>query len=132
MSTVSVPTFWEAIGCPSTSKSVPTSMGTYSQERAPTDPFFYANVDVQNIVIGSRWMLGYDNAGVFTELVSGEASATNFIISNVPAFGSPFLLELRVRKSSAQPKYKKMNLFGFHSGNGIVMYLSQVLDPVAT
>lgn len=115
-----------------TSRSLPTASGTVSQQRAPTDPFYYADVEVQNIVIGSSWMLGYYDAGDFTELDSGTAAATSFTISSVPSYGSPFLLELRVRKSSAQPKYKRVNQFAFHNAQGIVMYISQVLDEVAT
>lgn len=114
-----------------TAKSYPYSGGVYSHQRSPSDPLFYADIEAQNIIVGSRWMLGYDNAGTFTELDSGTAVATSFTISNVPSYASPFLLELRVRKSSAATKYEPFKTFSYHSPNGVTVYVSQVVDGVA-
>ena len=132
MPTDVVPTVFGPIGAPPTSKSRNSTFGTLSQERAPTDPIYLADVDVKNMVVGSRWMLGYDNNGVYTELDSGTCTVADFTILSVPAYASPFLLELRVRKSSSGQKYEPLKLFGFHSAFGTSMYVSQQIDPVAT
>ena len=112
-----------------TSKSFPGPI-SYAVQRLPTDAFYYADVDVENVVVGSVWMLGYDNAGTFTPLASGEVTVSNFTIPNVPSFAASFLLELRVRKGVVQPKYVRLNQFAFHNASGILMYVSQTLDTI--
>ena len=115
-----------------TANAIPTAIGVLSHQRAPTDPFFYANVDVENMVVGSRWMLGYTpSGGEFTELASGTAATSAFTIENVPSYASPMLLELRVRKASGSPKYEPLRQYANHNPNGVNMYLAQQLDEIA-
>ena len=122
---------WGPVEGPATSKSNPDGLYVTAVQRLPTDPYYYASVSITNMVIGSRWMLGYDNAGAFTELDSGTCAATNFTISNVPSYDSPFLLQLRTRKSSAGVKYKPLRSYAYHSAAGVSIFVSQVEDEVA-
>lgn len=124
-------TFGSITAMPSTGKSMQCGGGTISHQRAPSDPYFYANVYIKNAAIGSRWMLGYDNSGTFTQLAIGEAATTDFTIANIPSYASPFLMELRVRKSSSSPKYEPFKTFGYHDPDGLTMYVSQTIDAVA-
>ena len=120
-----------AVYLPPSAKSYPIDGCCLSNQRQPSDPYFYADVKLQNIVVGSAWMLGYYDSGTFTELSSGTAVSTDLTISNMPSYGSPFLLELRVRKSSSGIKYKPLKTFTFHSPLGVTIYVSQVVDTVA-
>lgn len=136
------PTILDASGevliSPRTSQTVKHSgQGHHiSTQRLPTDPFYYANVEVNNIAVGSRWALGYYTNndpidGTWVQITNGTSVATSFVISNVAAYGSPFLLALRVRKSSASPKYIPQPFYTFHSSGGATIYVSQVPDEVA-
>ena len=103
-------------------------------QRLPTDPFYYADVDVENAVVGSRYELGYDVSGVFTSFtpsIQGTVATSAFTLSNVPSLASPMLLWLRMRKGSAATKYQPLNQKSFHSVNGVTFYVSQVEDKVA-
>jgi len=125
----------DPVHSPRTSKSILTQSGGIAVQRLPTDPFYYADVVVSNMVDGSRWMLGYDNSGVFTEFSAAfegtKSGAGDFTISNVPAFDDPFLLELRTRKSSAATKYRPLKTYAYHSLNGTSIYVAQIKDQVA-
>ena len=123
---------WQGVSLPATSRSIAFGDGVFSHQRAPSDPYFYADIFVENIVIGSRWMLGYTpSGGAFTELASGTAAAASFAISNVPSYASPMLLELRVRKSSSGTKYLPLRQYAYHAQAGVTMYLAQIVDEVA-
>lgn len=123
---------FEIGSAPPTSRAYYARSGLVSNQRAPTDPYYFADVDVKNMVVGSRYMLGYDNAGSFTQLASGICSQTDFTIASVPAYANPFLLELRVRKSSTGTKYIPAKSFGYHTASGVTLYVAQTVDEVAT
>ena len=116
---------------PGTSKSIPDGQHISSVQRLPTDPYYYASVFIKNMVVDSRWMLGYDDAGTFTELDSGTCENKDFTILNVPSYGSPFLLELRTRKGSATTKYKPLRSYSYHSSAGVSIFVAQTEDEVA-
>lgn len=83
--TVCVPTLFEGISCPNTSKATTTINGTYSQERAPTDPgnysFKFKVTDALNTIItGYEWRIYEDDPtpGIIgTVELAGEESATS-------------------------------------------------------
>lgn len=121
-----------AISMPPTSKSIMfVASRLVSTQRAPSDPFFFADVNVINAVVGSAYWLGYDDNGTFTILDEGTVATAEFTISNVPSFSSSMVLELRVRKSSSAPKYLPHNAFGVHSPTGTTIYCAQAPDLVA-
>lgn len=118
-------------GAPGSSKSMPGAGFHRSVQREPTDAYYYANVDVVNMVVGSKWMLGYDDGGAFVELDSGTAATADFTISNVPAYSGLFLMELRVRHASGATRYKPGNFFIYHNAAGVTVFVSQVLSKVS-
>ena len=120
------------VGIP-TSKSIATGHSVASVQRAPTDPFFYADVDIENAVVGSAYILGYDVGGDFVALsgFSGTVTTATFTLENVPSYTSPMLLRLRLRKGTSGTKYIPFELYATHSPNGVNMYCSQIPDPIA-
>lgn len=130
-----IPLFNSTFGSIPTSKSLGLAGGggiLYAEQRSPSDPFFYADVTIDNIVVGSRWMLGYTpSGGAFTELASGTASTTSVVVSNVPSYSAPMQLELRVRKASDGVKYQPLRVYTVHSPNGASFFISQVPDDIA-
>lgn len=111
--------------------SIGHCMETTGAFRLPADPLYYADVSVKNMVVGSAWIIGYDNAGTFTTLDSGTCTVTDFTISGVPAYSSSFLLELRARKGTAATKYLPFTTYAYHSQSVPTIYVSQVEDLVA-
>ena len=112
--------------------------GVISHTRAPTDPFFYADVEVQNARAGSAYMLGYLVSGEFTPLAgfSGTVAGTenalvDFTLTNVPSYAATMVLELRLRKGTSGTKYQPYSANAVHSSNGVIMYVSQVPDDIA-
>jgi len=95
--------------------------------RLASDPLFLADVTIENAVIGSRYLL-LDAANPSRVLSSGVVSSDPFIVSNVPGYSNPFLLELRLRKASSTPFYKPLTTFANHVPQGVRIYVVQVLD----
>lgn len=110
-----------------TSKSIPDYLRTLSVNRAPTDPYFYANVTIQNCINGSRyWLVNNDD---YSQVLStGIVNTDPYTISSVPAYGSPFTMLLRIRNSSGSPKYKTFETIIIHSKTGATVYVIQELD----
>ena len=44
-----------------TSKYHPGVIVNYSVERASTDPYFYASIDIKNMVVGSRYWIAQES-----------------------------------------------------------------------
>lgn len=114
----------------STSKSTQKGMVTYSVQRAPTDPYFYADIFIKNMVIGSKYQV-VQNSNPTSVLASGTCTITDFTITSIPAYANPMFMRIRVRKSSADPKYEDLQTYGYLVAEGVTVYISQSLDPFA-
>lgn len=125
------PAFVLRSGDLSSAKAIPVSIVLGFVERGVGDPIYYADVVIQNAVVGSAYWLGYDVNGVFTTLDSGVVATSDFTIPNVPSYTIPMLLELRIRKSSAAPKYLPYKTFTSHTTSGTTIYTAQIPDTVA-
>lgn len=128
---IMIPNASDCFGALGSAKAQPVTGCALAIIRLPTDPLYYADVSVKNMVVGSRWAIGYDDSGTFTILDEGDCTATDFTIPSAPAYSSTFLLELRVRKGTTAPKYKPYKTYAYHSKQGATIYVSQVADPVA-
>lgn len=113
-----------------TSKSKPCSDGLMGNNRAPTDPYFYASIFIKNMVVGSRYQV-VQNSNPTSVLASGTCTTTDFTISSIPAYANPMFMRIRVRKSSADPKYEDLQTYGYLVAGGVTVYISQSLDPFA-
>lgn len=94
------------------------------------DPPTMADVTIQNVQDGSRWMLYNVTDDVAIE--SGTQSGTSdIVVSDVVFNGSNKTFKLVVRKSSAAPYYKPFETNAMFTGNNLSIYVSQELDTVA-
>lgn len=118
------------ISMPGTSKSFPGGFNTIHQQRLPSDPFYLADVTIQNAVIGSSYiLLGPDGTTVLS--AAGTISTDPQTLSNIEAFADPYVIELRLRKSSpGVERYKPLNQFAVHNSAGITIYVSQIESSV--
>lgn len=113
---------------PATGEAWPSLMSLVHQ-RLPTDPIFNANVVIQNAVVGSGYiLLGPDGATVLAG--PGTISTDPQTLSSVPAYGNPYIMELRLRKSTAGTRYVPLKQFGPHAVTGISFYVVQQADNV--
>jgi len=118
-----------------TRESVGKLNRTIARERLPSDPLYNADLTLQNVSGGSRYWVA--NANDLTQvLATGVVAGTedqfyDEVIPNVPAYGVPFLLEIRIRNATGTIKYKAFKTYVNHSSAGASAYVIQALDPVA-
>lgn len=113
-----------------TSKSYSCEAGVMSVLRAPTDPYFYASLTLQNIIIGSSYLI-LQESNPSNIIASGIASATSLIISSIAAYENPMLVEIRLRNSSGTPRYLPYTTYGYIISAGTTVYCAQVEDSIA-
>jgi len=99
------------------------SMGTL---RLPTDPLYYMELTLENIVVGSRYRITRQSTG--QELASGVASSTTEVISGVPVYSSNMLMAVTVRKASGSPNYRIFDTNVYAAKLGASAYILQQLD----
>ena len=117
------------IEAPGTGRSFPGVWG-FSIPRLPTDPLFYTDITLQNIITGSRyWVAKADD--LTTVLDSGVASSTSVTLENIPSYDNPMLVEIRVRYSSGATKYKPFKTYAYLVKSGVTVYVAQQIDGVA-
>ena len=120
----------------STAESYPFNMTYYANcavaiERLPTDPLFYATITLQNIVVGSRYWLA-QASNLSNILAEGDAASTSVVLSSIPAYANPMLVEVRVRKGGTSPEYKPLKTYGYLGREGVSIYIAQTEDPIVT
>jgi hypothetical protein len=94
-------------------------------------PEDYVTVTLQNVADGSSYWVYNDTDGSLVG--SGTQSGTADIdIENVAYSGTSETLTVRVRKSSASPKYKNFQTNATLTANGANVYVSQVPDTIAS
>jgi hypothetical protein len=124
------PTPFGAVDQMGTAYTVP-SFSFWSTQRLPSDPLFFAPVTLQNIVVGSRYRLEYNDGSDWQLLAQGEAATTTVELSDIPAYSNPMLIRVRVRKASSAPKYAPLTTFGYLTRDGVNIYIAQQLDGIA-
>lgn len=107
--------------------SATISMGV---ARLPTDPLFYSDVLLVNIIAGSRYRLSVDSGELATGIVSGSGYVTE-TISSMPVYANPQLLTLDVRYSSDSTKYLPLTLLAYQTRLGASFYVAQIVDTIA-
>lgn len=110
-----------------TSKSIPDYLRTLAVNRAPTDPYFYANVYIHRAVLGSRYWL-VNSADHSQVLATGVIDSDPQVLSSIPSYGSPMIMHLRLRNASGATKYKQYESEVPHSASGADFYVSQEKD----
>lgn len=97
-----------------------------SYSRLPTDPLFYADLTLENIVVGSRYRVTRNDTGA--ELATGVAASTTEVISGIPCFANPMLVDITVRKASGSPNYIIFDTAAYIPKAGGSAYILQQLD----
>lgn len=100
--------------------------------RLPTDPLFFSNLTLRNIVGGSRYRVTRSDTGA--ELATGVAAGTGLVdvtISGVSCFSNPQLVDVTVRKGTAAPKYQPYTAQTEITKSGGLAFIAQVPDPIA-
>jgi hypothetical protein len=99
-----IPTFLGSFGVASNGKMMAGSFGTVGKQRLPTDPLFYADLVLDNIIAGSRYRVTRKLTGA--ELATGVAAGTTETISGVPCYALPMQVDITVRNASGTPAYR--------------------------
>lgn len=97
--------------------------------RLPTDPLFYANFTLQNVIGGSRFRITRNDNG--NELASGlvpGSVATDHTISGIAGFENPMLMRIVIRNASGSTKYRSFETFAFLYKSGGSSYILQQVD----
>jgi len=96
-------------------------------QRYPSDPYFYADVIINDAIIGSRyWMV--KNADHSEILATGLITSSPQVVLDVPSYGSSMIILLRLRNASDTSKYKTYEALTPHTQNGTSFYCSQQRD----
>lgn len=94
--------------------------------RLPTDPLFYADLTLDNIVIGSRYRVTRRSTG--DELATGVAASTTEVLASLPCYSNPMAVDITVRNASGSPAYKVFDTGASLSKTGGSAYILQQLD----
>jgi hypothetical protein len=105
---------------------VGTTVGVF---RLPTDPLFYADLVLQNIVSGSRYRVIKDDDG--TELATGVAGSTTVTLTGLPVYANPQLVKITVRKGTSAPKYEPFDTYAYMARGSVSAFIAQIPDPIA-
>lgn len=108
---------------PPTSRSLPSICGAISHQRAPTDPWFSADIEVINLLVDSAYLLKYE--GDDTTIQTGTSATTSFTSTDVSAVTLPEIISLMCRKYGKK-EYEVLNP---HNSLGLIMYVAQIDDP---
>lgn len=112
-----------------TGKAFPFAGGSAGASLAAGDPLFFATLTLRNVVAGSRYRVTRNDNG--DELATGVAAGTglvNVVISGVPCFSNPMLVDITVRKASASPYYRIADTQAEMTKSGASAFIFQILD----
>jgi len=109
-----------------TGRVYPTTFGSVGVFRLPTDPLYYMELTLENIVVGSRYRITRQSTGA--ELATGVASSTTEVITGVPVYSSDMLMAVTVRKASGSPNYRIFDTNVYAAKLGASAYILQQLD----
>lgn len=94
--------------------------------RLATDPLFYADLTLDNIVIGSRYRVTRRSTG--DELATGVAASTTEVLASLPCYSNPMAVDITVRNASGSPVYKVFDTGASLSKTGGSAYILQQPD----
>lgn len=100
--------------------------------RLPTDPLFYADLTLKNIVGGSRYRVTRHDTGA--ELASGVAAGSGLVdvtISGVACYANPQPVDIAVRQGTSAPKYQPYSTQTEIIKSGALAFIAQIPDPIA-
>lgn len=99
------------------------SVGVFS---LPTDPLFYADLTLENIVVGSRYRITRRDNG--DELAAGVAASATEVLAGLAVFANPMPVDITVRNASGTPTYRIFDTSASLYKAGGSAYILQQLD----
>jgi hypothetical protein len=114
---------------PASSKIIAAGGNFVATVKNPTDPLFYADIYLQNIVPGSRYWIA-QASDLTNVLATGVADTAELTLENIPSYDNPMLIEIRVRNASGTPAYDPYKTYRYLAKEGITIYIAQVEDTV--
>lgn len=125
--TVICPCYNYGVLGPSSSKSLPISaLICATVVRHPGDPKYLSDIELQNIVIGSRWRIERASDGLL--IAGGVAASTSIILPDQPAYNENMLFLVKVRKASVAPYYTALETYGVLGRGGVAIWIDQKID----
>lgn len=94
--------------------------------RLPSDPLFYADLTLENIIVGSRYRVTRRSTG--DELATGVAAADPEVIASLPVYSNPMQVDITVRNASGSPAYRVFDTVASIPKQGTSAYILQQLD----
>lgn len=94
--------------------------------RLPTDPLFFADLTLENIVVGSRYRVTRTSTG--EELATGVAASSTTVIVGLPCFANPMQVSITIRNASGAPYYRVFDTAAFLARTGATAYILQQQD----
>ena len=120
------PTPYGGIGPLTHAQSLSTPWGSLGINRLPTDPLFYADLTLDNIIIGSRYRVTRHSTG--DELATGVAASTSEVLASLPCYSNPMQVDITVRNASGSPVYRVFDTAASLGRTGGSAYILQQLD----
>ena len=114
LSPASSATIWPSLKC---------SLGV---QRLPTDPLYYADLTLQNVVSSSRYRVTRADTGA--ELATSTGGGSDIVIADVPCYANPMLVNISVRNASGATKYKPFETAAYIYKTGGSAYIIQQVD----
>ena len=112
-------------------KMQPSASGlTNGVFRLPTDPVFYADFTLTNLVVGSSYWIA-DSSNLSNVLASGIASSSTVVVIGMPSYNSPTMLVTITIRLASGSFYIPFGTQAFHQKVGASSYIIQTLDPTA-
>ncbi len=121
--TVIIPHPYNAISPAARGRTAPAIGQGVGIFRLPTDPLFFAQLTLDNIVVGSRYRVTRRSNG--EELATGVAASTTEVIAGISIYSNPMLVDITVRNASGSPAYSIFDTSAFMTREGATAYILQ-------
>jgi hypothetical protein len=129
MTTPMIPNCWGQMAPATTGKMLGFCQGAVGAARLASDPLFYADLTLLNVMGGSRYRVTRADTGaeLATGLVSGTV-LTDVTLSGLAVYANPMLVNITVRNASGTVKYKIFDTAASMVREGASAYILQQED----
>ena len=127
--TAMIPNCWGQLSPATTGKMIGFCQGSVGAARLATDPLFFADLTLLNIMGGSRYRVtrASNGAELATGVVAGT-ELTDVTLSGLAAYANPMLVNITVRNASGSPSYRIFDTAASMVRGGSSAFILQQLD----
>lgn len=116
---------------PATSRSCPSVLSPFGNQRLDTDPRYWTTLTLVNAAVGSAYWIAR-NADLTDVLASGSiVSSDDLSIAEVPALANNELIVVRVRKGTSATRYVPFETYAYLQKLGTLVFVAQQVDTIA-